>query len=564
MRKKMHAALCFAVAPLALAGNLLAPAIGAAQASAPSPIMDGYRIAGTMVDAMDGRPISHAIVTVAPATGGDARSVTTGDDGKFVFEHVAQGKYRLSARRRGYAPRQYNQHEEFTSAIATGPAKDSDKIRFAMYPGAVIAGVVSDEASEAVRGANVQLFHKVLRDGKSQTKMDSQTTTDDEGHYRFAALDAGTYMVAVDAVPWYADAGAQRGDFVTLDGVSRTDRVAAARTARSGEPVADPAFDVIYPETCFSNANSLAEAVAIRLKSGDLARADVTLNPIPALHLLVHTRGSDESVFVRSDWGSYVRTLASRPNSSASGSVDIGGLGPGPVTVFVVSPGEGKAKSQTQSLVLSGNGEVDSSTFAEGANISGVIKMIGRSSLPSETYVTLQKIDAHRGSVPARADGKGEFRIVDLNVEAGAYEISVGAPAGAVITGMSASGATVDGTRLIIGAEREVRLTLTVVVGSSSVSGIALKNDQPLEGAMMLLVPQDNGRSAALYRRDQSDSDGTFTFGNVVPGHYIALAIEDGWELEWSRPEVIEKYLAHGEQVVVGRDGIDNLKLDVQ
>ena len=71
------------------------------------------------------------------------------------------------------------------------------------------------------------------------------------------------------------------------------------------------------------------------------------------------------------------------------------------------------------------------------------------------------------------------------------------------------------------------------------------------------------GRSG-LYRRDQSDSDGSFEFQNVAEGNYLAVGIADGWELEWGKAEVLGKYLARGTKVVVGRDGASGVKVEVQ
>jgi hypothetical protein len=81
---------------------------------------------------------------------------------------------------------------------------------------------------------------------------------------------------------------------------------------------------------------------------------------------------------------------------------------------------------------------------------------------------------------------------------------------------------------------------------------------------MMLLVPLEDAGNMALYRRDESDSDGTFAFGNVVAGKYMVVGIADGWELEWSRREVVEKYLALGTKVEVGKGGVGGVKVEVQ
>ena len=67
-----------------------------------------------------------------------------------------------------------------------------------------------------------------------------------------------------------------------------------------------------------------------------------------------------------------------------------------------------------------------------------------------------------------------------------------------------------------------------------------------------------------LFRRDQSDSDGTFTLANVVPGQYTVIAIANGWDLEWANPTVLQPYLAKGERVQVPAQGRLEIKVQVQ
>jgi hypothetical protein len=62
-----------------------------------------------------------------------------------------------------------------------------------------------------------------------------------------------------------------------------------------------------------------------------------------------------------------------------------------------------------------------------------------------------------------------------------------------------------------------------------------------------------SGTSAGrdLFRRDQSDLDGTFTLHDVVPGFYTLIAIENGWDLDWSQPSVISVYLKRGRKIQI-------------
>ena len=68
----------------------------------------------------------------------------------------------------------------------------------------------------------------------------------------------------------------------------------------------------------------------------------------------------------------------------------------------------------------------------------------------------------------------------------------------------------------------------------------------------MVLVPKNPEGNRDLFRRDQSDLDGTFILHNVVPGSYTVLAINDGWDLDWSQPSVIAAYLKWGRTIEVG------------
>jgi hypothetical protein len=81
---------------------------------------------------------------------------------------------------------------------------------------------------------------------------------------------------------------------------------------------------------------------------------------------------------------------------------------------------------------------------------------------------------------------------------------------------------------------------------------------------MIVAVPNDPVHNQVLFRRDQSDSDGSFSLPAVVPGDYTVLAIDNGWDLQWLKPEVLKPYLAQGEAVQVKQNGKYELKLKVQ
>ena len=86
------------------------------------------------------------------------------------------------------------------------------------------------------------------------------------------------------------------------------------------------------------------------------------------------------------------------------------------------------------------------------------------------------------------------------------------------ITGIVAQNAKVQGSRDHAGAGRFRQAGLHGNPSIGQLPGVVLQDDKPVAGAMVLLVPDDGVQDKQRYRRDESDSDGTFTLRQVVAG----------------------------------------------
>ena len=71
---------------------------------------------------------------------------------------------------------------------------------------------------------------------------------------------------------------------------------------------------------------------------------------------------------------------------------------------------------------------------------------------------------------------------------------------------------------------------------------------------MIVLVPSNPEADRELFRRDQSNLDGSFTLQGVIPGAYTLVAIENAWDLDWAQPSVIGHYLHRGQPLTVPAD----------
>jgi hypothetical protein len=116
----------------------------------------------------------------------------------------------------------------------------------------------------------------------------------------------------------------------------------------------------------------------------------------------------------------------------------------------------------------------------------------------------------------------------------GDYSVFVTSGLNSTIGSLSATGAQVEGQTIRVAASNSIQLRIELSKSLSTINGVARRNDKPSAGVMLVLVPQSPEKNLPLFRRDQSDSDGTFTLHDVLPGRYKILAIEDGWDVEWA------------------------------
>jgi hypothetical protein len=129
-----------------------------------------------------------------------------------------------------------------------------------------------------------------------------------------------------------------------------------------------------------------------------------------------------------------------------------------------------------------------------------------------------------------------------------------------VVTELGANGVRIAGSRLKV-RNHPVALSVVATKPMGSVSGFVTKNGKPASEIFLVLVPASVSQASPAWMPNQSDSDGSFIFTNVIPGQYTLVAIDHGWTLEWRKPEVISRYLGNGLRLTV-RSETRNLQLD--
>ena len=550
--------------------------MSAQQKRVATPARSGFRISGTLVDAVSGQPLAHGRVAIAPVTQRNSfTTVITREDGRFLFSSLAPGKYTLAAQARGHLLQSFNQHDHFASSIAVGPKKSSTNLLFRLSPESAIFGVVSDEAGEPVRNAEVMLYFTGLSAGAETTRPRGRATTDDEGTYHFGHLAPGRYLVAVSAKPWYArylSARAGTTGFVNSAagamGLTARNTVDAPGVAGSGNQQGNPQLNVAYPITFYSGATDAAAATPIVLGVGDKFEADINLQPVPALHVRVQTGRGDSQpgkffVLERRVLDGPPIQIPTEIREEGQGVQEIVGIPAGHYTVKAYIQGKGGPGEWAPSheIDISDQGEIDQDQGGSYVPISATLQFDSGTPARQPWLRLVNQQSRQVFAQPLNSNGKVTFK---QGVPAGSYEVAIVNSPGAYLKSISAAGAEVSGRTIEVRPGSPVRLTIHAARGEGEITGTALRDGKPLAGAMIVLVPADPAHNQVLFRRDQSDSDGTFTLSQVVPGAYTVVAIENGWKLEWMKPEVLKNYLPGGTPVQAQPKGKYNVKVAVQ
>jgi len=497
-----------------------------------------YRIAGTVVNAVSGEPVRRATVAVLGLEDGRTiQSAQSDNDGHFSLGNLPAAKVQLTASRRGFRTAFYDEHDEFSSAIVTGEGQDTEHLTFRLTPASVLHGVVTGDGGDPVANASVLLFVKPHghAPGERIAEADS-TTTDDTGAYEFGDLASGEYLLAVKAEPWYA--------------LHRS----VSRALSDGGSSA--VLDVAFPVTFYDSTTEEASATPIVLAGGNREEANISLHAVPALHLVVEAPRNQAGTVAQPElrqsiFGKQLTTeTASLPGASPSGTTEFTGVAPGQ---YELTQGDPPRLAQLDASVSQ---QVDPSLGAPIVAVSGTLRTASGAVLPYDAVLTLNRLDGPYSQEPVRvisSNGAFYFPAPALSV----WEVTAegtgkmqGRPLAVVST--SVGSRTRQGDRITV-RDRPLSLEVTVSEGETQVEGFVRDQNKGFAGAMVVLVPRNRPAAAlaSLFRRDQSDSDGSFSLRNVVPGAYTVVAIQDGWALDWSRPEVIGRYLPGGIAVTV-------------
>ena len=502
-----------------------------------------FRVAGVVVSAKTGEALAQARITLVNTKNPrEARSMITQEDGRFAFVGLVVGKYSLQGARRGYLAAAYEQHEEYSTAIVTGKEFDTENLRLRLVPMASLTGTIVDENGEGVREAQVRLYRETHRDGTTRVAFVQATGADDQGTFEFVPIGPGNYYVSASAAVWYA---------------MRSPTTPATAGGSPGLHV-DRSLDVVYPTTFYGGSTNSDGAEAIAVKPGEHAQIDIRLGPVPAAHLVLHVGDYGQHGFRMPEFqartfdaleSTQFRSMQVWQSSSTPGVVEIGGLAPGRYSLRMPENGTGELKEEAEVELKEEGQDLSDWRGQPLGSVKLLVKALEGEDIPKQINIGLQ--DGQNKMVAySHVDAHGEAKFQGL--AAGKYGVRVFGPDRAyAVTQMSSQNSQISGSAFALQAGESQTWTVSLASGKTNIEGIVKRGGRAASGVMVVLIPSKPETHQDLFRRDQSDLDGSFVLRSVVPGSYTIVAIEEAWGFDWSQPTLLARYAQHGQAVTI-------------
>ena len=508
----------------------------------------------------------HARVTCSAAElHGDLMTVTD-NRGRFTFAALPAGRYTVFVKKDGWVPAFYG---------AKGPLRPGTPVRvddgqsvtiIARLPrGAVVTGVVMDESGQPSIGTTIRAMRFMIHDGERRlVTFGAGGTTDDRGVYRIFGLPAGDYIIggaARSTAP--ASVGAEVHLTTDLD-------VNHARTAAPQVPP-PPDRGVAFAATYFPGTPLAAQASRISLHAGEerdgidfalqlvaTARVEGTVygpeGPVPS-GTSVTMLASGQTAFPDVPFEGLRTTRA-----AADGSFSFSNVSPGQYTLLARPPASIPQWASTDILVDGDRVSGLSLSLQPGLTLSGSVSFAGDRLRPladlRTVRVALRPVQAEGvvSIAPSDVSADASGRFILTGIAPGRYQLYATFPGAASSAGPAKARASGWFLRSAsVGSQDTLDIPVTLQPGqplpaasvvftdrTATLSGI-LRNaaDDTAPNHTIVLFPADPALWQARSRRTDGAAvspDGTFTFNNLVPGDYLAAAVDDVSRVNGSTP----------------------------
>lgn len=510
---------------------------------------DPGRIEGRVVHSVTKEPIRRVRVVL---TGGNQSgamiSSTTAEDGRFVFENLEAGSYRLMADKAGFLPASYGAKRPNTPGqpVAVGAGSSIEGIEFQLIPQGVISGRVVDEEGEPLPRASVSLLGRGVGGRMTYERMQG-AMANDVGEFRIAGLNAGRYFLVA----------------TFIDGFSYREQ----RALRPGQ------VEDNYIPTWFPGALEPSGAQPIDLPAGQqMTGLSLTVRKSPVGRVRGKLLASN---IERPGQGLRVNLIPRARDARGRMQIPLGGsvAADGSFEVRNVVPGayylavyrmDGQAGPALRLPVDAGSGitEVGTLTVGEPLTVRGRLRWDEPTTAAFTGQIRLNQADG-MGNVNGAANPAADGNFVIEKVGRDRVLVELVNLSGAYVKSIRAGSIDLLGKVFDLSQMDQVPpLDIVLSRKTARLEGVVTQDGKPVPSAFVLLVPEPaRSEVGFLVRNASSDTSGRFRFGALAPGEYRVYALDQPYYVAASEPEGLKPIEAKSRRITLAEGGAETVAL---
>jgi len=498
------AGFCFLLLPVSSSSSS-EEAPGAGQTARPStlPREQFARLSGRVLRADTEQPLSKAVVTLIPAAQPvQGVSARTDSAGRFQFDDVVPGTYRLRAQRNGFVTQAYGQRGGSPGVnVTVNNGQRVEKLDFRLPRAGVITGAVFDEDMEPVEGLLIHAIRlRFAKGGRLETSVVRTTQTDDAGEYRLPSLSPGFYLVQAGG----------RGNTVSIN--------------LQAPPVS-------FGTTFYPDAVLREEASRVQVGAGDVVRGiDIRVRSSGTFTISgVIVDGGGGAGAKRYSVGFAMRGGTATAQAQPDGSFAFHGIAAGDYTlVGSVSEETGPTRRGYVHTKVTDSDVRVAIEIGRTAELHGETQMDDGGPFKFDGLrVELTPDNPEAVSVAGSVEEGGAFRV--RSIPAGSYALQLnGREEDVYLKNVRCAGENYTAKPVTLAFdERVTGCVLTLSRDVSVVVGTVMQDGKPVDGIMVVLVPdsQERRQNPRHTMTVQTDERGLFQVKGVIPGDYLAFAV---------------------------------------